>query len=888
VAVSRLVASWQLADGQPSSPASPSSVAVTGDGTVYALDSAAGRVTKISPSSTVLASFAGTGSGPGQLRNPRGLALDRQGNVYVADTGNNRIEKFSPSGRLLGVFGKQGNGPGRFRSPRGLAVGANGTIYVADTGNGRVQALTPAGLPLHNWDPLGSQFAYLSHPTSVAALSSGKVLVLDPAYHRADILNPDGSWLEVWGVGLTRPVAVVVDPRGYLYVLDAAQHSIQEWDAGARNLIWNSGSIFGTVQDFAVDARGNVYTADPSHHRIMKRDSGGSGSGSFTVFWNGTSGAPQSAASPAGLARDQHGNIYVADTAANQILVLSPSETVLRQWRGGGRAAPLGQPAGVAVDAGGRVFVADTASDRVLRFLPSGTVEAVFGSSGSTAGRFIQPTTPGQFVQPHGVSVDPRGSVYVADTGNSRIQKFTPAGKLLWVRPLLESPTRSQAFLAAQPYGITIDARGYLYVTDTWNDVIVKLSPAGSTVKQWGGTGSGPGQLLAPEGIAIGPSGTIYVADTGNHRVDVFTANGKPIGIIRKGLNSPSDVLVFPGVGGAETLDVADSSSGRIQRFFVRLPGHPAAIAATRTTPACIPAFVDFFGGYTSDPAYSGFVRAASALRVQKPLVYDASTVADTYTELSRVAQRKPCIAVLFGLSDAGVLTTISARYPGVHFALIDNTTYNNNGPVTLPNVEEWTIPSEQVGYLAGYLAGLMEKQKVGRAVHGVIGVLGGVKVPQVDSFMDGYRQGARAAYPGITILSAYAGSFIDQRRGLSIGLRQISQGADVLFGAAGVTSLGYLKAAKESGVYGIGVDQDRSYLGPFVLTSALKNYQTVIYDAVMQSARDSFKGGEHPTGLAGGGVEIAKPSRLVPPSIVVVVRAQEREIISGKVVVQP
>jgi serine/threonine protein kinase/basic membrane lipoprotein Med (substrate-binding protein (PBP1-ABC) superfamily)/DNA-binding beta-propeller fold protein YncE/transcriptional regulator with XRE-family HTH domain len=881
---SRLVAGWQLSAGSPSSLASPSALAVARNGTVYATDSRSGRVFWISPSGRVLGSWGTPGGRPGQLRNPHGLAIDRQGNVYVADTGNDRVEKFSPRGRFLTAFGKRGIGPGRFRSLQAVTVGTNGTIYVADTGNGRVQALTSAGTPVSNWDPLGSQAVYLSHPVDVAILSDGRVLVLDPARDLADVLNSDGSWLERWDVGLTRPVATVVDPRGHLYVLDAALHNIQEWDASAQNLMWNSGGIFGSAQDLAVDAHGSVYTADPSHHRIMKRDS----SGNSTVFWNGTSGAPQFAASPVGLARDEHGNLYVADTAANQILVLSPSGTVLRRWKGGGRAGPLGQPAGVAVDAGGHVFVIDTARDRVLRFSPSGTVEAVWGSSGSTSGPFIQPTTPGQVVQPHGVRVDPQGNVYVVDTGNGRIEKFTPAGRFLWARSLLESPTASEAFLTPQPYGIAIDAHGYLYVTDTWNDVIVKLSPAGSTVKQWGSTGSGSGRLLEPEGIAVGSSGTVYVADTGNHRVDVFASTGKLIGIIRQGLDAPADVLVTEGAGGAETLDVADSSTGRIQRFSVRVPGHPAAIVAARTTPACIPAFVDFFGGYRSDPAYSGFVRAASALRVQKPLVYDASQVADTYTELSRVAQRKPCIAVLFGLSDAGVLTTISARYPDVHFALIDNTTYNNNGPVTLPNVEEWTIPSEQVGYLTGYLAGLMEKQKVGKAVHGVIGVLGGVNVPQVDSFMDGYRQGARAAYPAITVLSEYAGSFIDQRRGLAIGRRQISQGADVLFGAAGVTSLGYLKAAKESGVYGIGVDQDRSYLGPFVLTSALKNYDTVIYDAVMQAARGSFTGGEHPTGLAGGGVEIARPSRLVPPSIVAAVQAQQRKIISGKLPVQP
>jgi basic membrane protein A len=325
-----------------------------------------------------------------------------------------------------------------------------------------------------------------------------------------------------------------------------------------------------------------------------------------------------------------------------------------------------------------------------------------------------------------------------------------------------------------------------------------------------------------------------------------------------------------------------------LEQFSVLFPGRSSGVVASHARSACIPAYVDYYGNFTGSPPYRGFERAVSGLRAAKPLVYDGSKVADIYTELSLIAQRHPCITVLMGLTDAGVLTSLSARYPGVNFALIDNTTYNTRGPVTLRNVEEWTIPSQQAGYLVGYLAGLMERQRVGKAVHGVIGVMGGVSVPPVDYFIDGYRQGARAAYPGIKILADYANSFTDQHRALAIGLKQISHGADILFGVAGDASLGYWKAAKERGMYAIGVDVDRSYLGPYVLTSALKNYDTVVYDAVMQAAQNHFKGGEHSIGLADGGVGIGRLSRIVPASIAAAVQAQERKIIHGEITVQP
>jgi serine/threonine-protein kinase len=315
------------------------------------------------------------------------------------------------------------------------------------------------------------------------------------------------------------------------------------------------------------------------------------------------------------------------------------------------------------------------------------------------------------------------------------------------------------------------------------------------------------------------------------------------------------------------------------------LRGHSSGAQASPRTPPCIPAYVK---ALNDAPAASGFRRAASRLGVTNPPVYDLSNSTDNYVEVSRIAQRHPCIVVLFGFADLAFLTNVSARYPGVHFALIDAVPYNNRGPVTLANVEGWTFPSEQSGYLVGYLAGLMEKEKVGKAVHGAIGVMGGVQLPVVDDFIHGYSQGARAAYPGIKILTDYANSFVDTRRARVIGLRQISQGADILFGVAGDAGLGYLAAAKARGVYAVGVDEGQGYLGPFVLTSALKHFETGVYDAVIQAAHHHFKDGVRQLGVADGGVGIASPSRLVPASIVAAVRAQEQKVARGEIHIQP
>jgi DNA-binding beta-propeller fold protein YncE len=114
---------------------------------------------------------------------------------------------------------------------------------------------------------------------------------------------------------------------------------------------------------------------------------------------------------------------------------------------------------------------------------------------------------------------------------------------------------------------MAVDAGGFIYVTDTLHNLVLKLSPRGETVARWGGTGSQSSRFRMPEGIAVSRAGSIYVADTGNHRVDVLAPSGKVLGSIHEGLEEPEDVLFRDGRGGAGTLYVADGATGRIEKF---------------------------------------------------------------------------------------------------------------------------------------------------------------------------------------------------------------------------------------------------------------------------------------------------------------------------------
>ena len=183
-------------------------------------------------------------------------------------------------------------------------------------------------------------------------------------------------------------------------------------------------------------------------------------------------------------------------------------------------------------------------------------------------------------------------------------------------------------------------------------------------------------------------------------------------------------------------------------------------------------------------------------------------------------------------------------QVPGRDFAIID---YSQAAMESSPaNVEGLLFREQQAGYLAGYLAGLVEKQGVGRTKAGseAISSVGGQKIPPVDHYIAGYQAGAKAADSGITTANGYSQDFVDQAKCKELALNQISQGSDIVFQVAGGCGLGALDAAQQKGVWGIGVDADQAYLGPHILTSAIKKVDVAVFDTVQQVQDGSFNGG--------------------------------------------
>jgi basic membrane protein A and related proteins len=222
--------------------------------------------------------------------------------------------------------------------------------------------------------------------------------------------------------------------------------------------------------------------------------------------------------------------------------------------------------------------------------------------------------------------------------------------------------------------------------------------------------------------------------------------------------------------------------------------------------------------------------------------VLTSKSNADYVPNLSTLAQQNYDLVIGVGFLMADAVGTVAKKFPDTKFAIIDVDATTLKGKPT--NVEGLLFKEQQSGYLAGYLAGLYAKDNNITTISSV----GGQKIPPVDHYIAGYQAGAKAANPDIKTLNAYSQDFVDQAKCKEIALSQIARGSGIVFQVAGQCGLGALDAAKEKSKQGIGVDADQSYLGPFILTSAIKKVDVAVVDTVKQVQDDKFTGGTNTT----------------------------------------
>jgi basic membrane protein A and related proteins len=276
--------------------------------------------------------------------------------------------------------------------------------------------------------------------------------------------------------------------------------------------------------------------------------------------------------------------------------------------------------------------------------------------------------------------------------------------------------------------------------------------------------------------------------------------------------------------------------------------------------------------------AYKGLKRAERELGV-KGRVVEAKTAADYVPNMSSLARQDYDLIIGVGFAQGDAIAAAAKRFPDTNFAIVDVDQSFLKGKPT--NVQGLLFREEQVGYLVGYLGALEAK----RAGTESISAVGGYKEPPVDRFIAGYRAGAQAAVPGTKVRWDYSQDWEDQAKCKELALNQIAAGSKVVFQVAGGCGLGALSAAKDRDVWGIGVDGDQSFLGPHVLTSALKGVDSAVFLTIRAVEDGTFEGGKNVVfGIDQEGVGLGTLSPNANADDVSAVGDVEEQLASGEI----
>ena len=281
-------------------------------------------------------------------------------------------------------------------------------------------------------------------------------------------------------------------------------------------------------------------------------------------------------------------------------------------------------------------------------------------------------------------------------------------------------------------------------------------------------------------------------------------------------------------------------------------------------------------------------------LKAQKDLgietkVYISATEADYLPNSVAASQWGAKAVVMNGFLLAAATSTAAKQFPDIKWAITD---FPRVALTDQPaNAYGLTFKSEESGYLVGYLAAEMAKARIGAKGRSsgklVLSAVGGKKIPSVDNWIAGYRAGAKAVDKRFKVLIDYSGDFPPSTapKCKEIALKHISQGAQAVFQVAGGCGLGALQAAKQKGVWGIGVDADQGYLGKHIMTSGVKRVDTAVYTFYKQAQAGTLGPGKDLTfNLKNKGQDVGKISPRVPGAFITKMNAQKALIIKGKI----
>ena len=508
------------------------------------------------------------------LSQTEGIAVDGLGTIYVADADDNRVRKITPDGTIhtaagTGTAGVGGDGGPAHQAllshPYGVAVDPSGNLYVADLGNARVRKVSSDG--------------------TIQTIAGGGSI--SPAN------NAGGS--PAVNIQLLQPRNLAVDPDGTLYISDFGANQVYRVSPGGILTVFAGTGTAGLAGDgsaaqlaqlnapagLASDGNGTLYIADSGNNRIRKI-SHGLISSLFTVtaptglalgstgtlyvaarnYLGTTASAIAGLPSAFDVALDRAGNLYattgsyVEEVVPNGQIAIIAGSGASRYFggdNGPAASARLDSPSGIAFDTSGNAYVADTANHRIRKITPAGIISTIAGAGTAGYAGDNGTATAAKLNAPAGVALDSQANIYIADSGNNAIRKITPGGSI---------STLAAGF--NNPEALAVDSNGSVHVADTGNGRIAKVTASGSVTTL--------AEVSKPAGIAIDSAGGVFVSESA--RVSLISSDGT-VNVVLDGLSSPRGLAFAPN----GDLLIAETGLNVIRRLT---PGaKPVLIAGT-------------------------------------------------------------------------------------------------------------------------------------------------------------------------------------------------------------------------------------------------------------------------------------------------------------------